>query len=350
MFLRQMEIVTDADKLKVEIEDTCSKYKSIKQWAYILHDKDETRPHYHIYLNFGNSSIDTAVVAGWFEIAENFIERVKGRKADALLYLTHANSKDKHQYSIDDVKASWDIVTEMKIAKVLGDFENYSYAEQLKYVNTLPVQEKSAAYTRLKKLWELECQCLTLNAEREVFVLFICGKAGTGKTYYAKRLLEGLKYDYCMSSSSNDPFQDYLGQKAIILDDLRYTDFELSDLLKILDNNTGSSVRSRFTNKVFNGKMIIITSSVPLKFWYPSYRYETNDSLMQLYRRINAYVEVGEKDLTVYKKLDEMGNPTGLGAVYVNEVYEIKRSKREKQIDIEKAFDEICTPGGDFPF
>ena len=71
---------------------------------------------------------------------------------------------------------------------------------------------------------------------------------------------------------------------------------------------------------------------------------------MQLYRRINAYVEVGEKDLTVYKKLDEMGNPTGLGAVYVNEVYEMKRSKRKKQIDIEKAFDEICTPGGDFPF
>ena len=27
-----------------------------------------------------------------------------------------------------------------------------------------------------------------------------------------------------------------------------------------------------------------------------------------MHRRINAYVEVGEKDLTVYKKLDEMGN------------------------------------------
>ena len=39
-----MEIVTDADKLKVDIQETCMKYKTIKQWAYILHDKDDTRP------------------------------------------------------------------------------------------------------------------------------------------------------------------------------------------------------------------------------------------------------------------------------------------------------------------
>ena len=76
MFLRQMEIVTDADKLKVEIEDTCRKYRSIKQWAYILHDKDETRPHYHIYLNFGNSSIDTADVVHLEGIRKNTMGKV----------------------------------------------------------------------------------------------------------------------------------------------------------------------------------------------------------------------------------------------------------------------------------
>ena len=80
-----MEIVTDADKLPVDIQATCKKYKTIKQWAYILHDKDDTRPHYHIYLNFGASSCDTAMVAKWFGIEENFIEKVKGRKTDVLL-------------------------------------------------------------------------------------------------------------------------------------------------------------------------------------------------------------------------------------------------------------------------
>ena len=51
MYLKHCEIVQDADKLKVDIQATCMKYQSIKKWAYILHDKDDTRPHYHIYLN-----------------------------------------------------------------------------------------------------------------------------------------------------------------------------------------------------------------------------------------------------------------------------------------------------------
>ena len=70
-------------------------YKTIKQWAYILHDKDDTRPHYHIYINFGKSSVDTKLVASWFKLGyvndkgeectgENFINKVKGRKVDML--------------------------------------------------------------------------------------------------------------------------------------------------------------------------------------------------------------------------------------------------------------------------
>ena len=85
MNLRQMEIVTDADKLKVDIQQTCMQYKTIKQWAYILHDKDDTRPHYHIYLNFMPNTCDTALVAKWFNLGwmdengkehsgENFID------------------------------------------------------------------------------------------------------------------------------------------------------------------------------------------------------------------------------------------------------------------------------------
>ena len=107
-------------------------------------------------------------------------------------------------------------------------------------------------FNRLKKLWELYCQTQTLNSARNLQVVFICGKGGTGKTYYAKKMLESMELDYCVSSSSNDPFQDYMGQKAMILDDLRDTAFRdgrsdgFDDLLKILDNNTSSSVKSRF--------------------------------------------------------------------------------------------------------
>lgn len=350
MQLRQMEIVTDKDKLTVDIQETCMKYKTIKQWAYILHDRDDTRPHYHVYLNFGSSSCDTAMVAGWFGVPENFIEKVKGRKTDILLYLTHGNDtqKYKHQYSPSEVVANFDFETEIESAKILGDFKKFSYAQQLQYVNTLPLSEKAKAFTQLKKLWELHCQCLTLTTDRKIDVMFICGKGGTGKTYYAKKLLTDLNYDFCISSSSNDPFQDYLGQKAIILDDLRDKSFELDDLLKILDNNTASSMRSRFMNKVFNGEMIIITTPMPLAFWYREYRYNAFDTLEQLYRRISCYVEVTKTEVIVYDEgVDEHGKPKGEGRVYRNELAELEKVQRTKT-DFKSMFDRLCKDPG-FP-
>ncbi len=357
MVLRQMEIVTDADKLHVDIQETCMKYKTIKQWAYILHDKDDTRPHYHIYISFGNSSCDTAMVAKWFQLGytdengaehsgEQFIERVKGRRTDVLLYLTHGNDsqKNKHQYSPDEVIANFDFQVEIKNAQILGDFEKHSYAEQIAYVDSLPVSEKATVYTKLKKLWELHCARLSLNADRKIKVIFICGKGGTGKTYYAKKLLASLKYDFCMSSSGNDSFQDYMGQKAIILDDLRDTTFELADLLKILDNDTLSSVRSRFSNKLFCGEMIVITSSVPLVYWYKNAQLGEHDTLDQLYRRIGCYVVVTEKEVIMYNDgVDKWGKPVGEGVAYENELYEMKKEPKVK-FDFKELFDKICKP------
>lgn len=355
MVLRQMEIVTDADKLKVDIQETCMKYKTIKQWAYILHDKDDTRPHYHLYLNFGNSSCDTAMVAKWFQLGytdekgnehsgEQFIEKCKGRKTDILLYLTHGNDsqQNKHQYSPDEVVANFDFQVEIENAKILGDFEKYSYAQQIEYVNTLPISEKAAAFTKLKRLWELYCAHRLLNPDRKIQVMFICGKGGTGKTYYAKKLLTAQGYDYCMSSSSNDTFQDYMGQRAMILDDLRDSTFKLSDLLKILDNDTLSSAFSRFNNKVFVGNMIVITSPVPLVYWYKSEQLGDYDTLDQLYRRIGCYVEVKEQTVTLYNDgVDKWGKPVGIGQEYENELYGKKKDQTVK-FDFVAAFDKIC--------
>ena len=138
-------------------------------------------------------------------------------------------------------------------------------------------------------------------------------------------------YDFCVSSSSNDPFQDYMGQQAIILDDLRDKAFDFEDLLKLLDNNTASSVKSRFSNKVFNGKMIVITSTVPLAFWYYEYRYNHMDTLQQLYRRITSYVVVEEQHVNVFGEIDDRGRPSGLPRVFKNEIPELKRQKPKKK-------------------
>jgi len=357
MHLRQYEIVTDQDKLNVDIQATCMKYKTIKQWAYILHDKDDTRPHYHIYINFG-TGVDSKLVAEWFQVGENFISKVKGRKADVLMYLTHENEsqKYKHIYDRSEVISNFDVHLEVEQAKIIGDFKNYSYAQQLAYVESLPIDEKIKTFNRLKKLWELYCQTQTLNSARCLQVVFICGKGGTGKTYYAKKMLESMGLDYCVSSSSNDPFQDYMGQKAMILDDLRDTAFKdgrsdgFDDLLKILDNNTSSSVKSRFSNKVFNGEVIVITSTVPIRYWFSSRKsaYGGYDDLSQLYRRIGTYIQVEEKTITVYDEgiifgetPDKNGNPKGTGKEYQNELVMLKKAQSKKN-DFVSVFDKMC--------
>lgn len=350
-----MEIVIYLPHLKVDIQETIKKYKSIKQWAYILHDKDDTDPHYHIYLNF-ETSFETSLVAKWFKLGyttetgeertgEQFIEKVKGRKTDMLLYLTHGNEsqKNKHQYDASEVVANFDFETEIAASKIIGDFEHYTYAQMLQYANTLSIVEKTKVLNQLKKLWELECLCASMNPHRELQVVFIYGKTGTGKTTYAKKLLESLNYDYCISSSSNDPYQDYLGQNGMILDDLRDETFSFADFLKITDNHTQSGVSSRFHNKIFIGKMLIITSSIPLKYWYRELLYNKREELAQLYRRITCYVVATQYELLVYDNgLDEKGDPIGLPLTYKNECSSLQREKTKEAFDFASAFSKIA--------
>ncbi len=330
MFLRQCEVVTDVDKLRVDLQKTFMKYKTIKDWAYIIHDKDDTRPHYHIYLHF-DTSVDTKLIASWFDVPENLVGRVKGRKADVLSYLTHSNEsqKNKYQYSTNEVVANFDFERVIEESKIIGDFKNYSYSQQLQFIQTLPVSEKTKAFNKLLTLWKIEVQSMLLDPSRNIKVVFITGGSGTGKTYYARKMLENMNLDYCISSSMNDPLQDYLGQKGLILDDLRDTSFEFEDLLKILDNNTKSSMRSRFQNKVFNGEVIVITSSVPLWKWY---KYVSNsEQLYQLYRRISCYVVIDEEKIRIYDDgLDTIGRPTGECKVLENT---LKKNVEKKNVD-----------------
>mgnify|MGYP007072511467 CR=1 FL=1 len=115
-------------------------------------------------------------------------------------------------------------------------------------------------------------------------------------------------------------------------------------LLRRLVNNTKSSRYSRFANKPIDCEMIIITSSIPLRFWYKELRYAgEEESLYQLYRRISSYVEVSEKQVCVYEGLDKQGFPSGTPVRYVNEVYNLKKEKVENKFNLSELFDKFCT-------
>lgn len=352
MYLKHCEVESRVEYFKGDIQEIIKSRSTIKKWAYILHDKDDTAPHYHVYLNFGNSGVDTKQVAEWFGLQESCVSKIKGRGVDILLYLTHSNDSQRHkyQYSTDEVISNFDFQGEIAASKVLGDFSVHSYAEQLKYIHSRPRSEQSPLYNDLTKRWKVHCQWLTLHPDRNIKVIFICGKGGTGKTTYAKRLLKSENSDFCISSSSNDPLQDYMGQKAILLDDFRDRCFKnFEDLLKFLDNHTASSVQSRFTNKVFNGEMIVITSSVPLRYWYHGknadgkYFSVSQEDFIQLYRRISCYVEVTESEIYVFDQIDKNGNPQGLAGTFRNDLV-AKKQEKETPTDFCAMFEKICEP------
>ena len=333
-------IVQEKERLTCDIQKVIGEHTTIKQWAYILHDKDDTREHYHIYVNFGRASVSADVVAKWFGIEPQYVRCIKKTKATALMYLYHGlkSCSDKYQYDVKEVVANFDFQLCVKMSEVIGDFERYSYAKQLQLVYELPRDERLVYFRELKKQYEMYCQMLTLKKDRDIKVVFVTGAGGVGKTYYAKKHIESKGFDYAEGSSSNDVLQDYLGQKALLLNDLRDTAFKFEDILKFLDNHTGCSTKSRFNNKSFNGELIVITSATPIDKWYASAdNFIPPVERIQLYRRISAYVVVERDYVFVYSELDKFGKPTGYMKIFENDVPKIfKKTEEEKSKTLEE--------------
>lgn len=308
--------------LKVKLEDiekVIESHRTIKEWAYIIHDKDVytkkdealnpehkegtlKEPHIHMYLNFGQSSANFDTVAKWFKDEPQYVCRVKGRKSDILMYLTHQNTPEKHPYSIDEVKSNFDIEQAIiddertDIETILRKIADGTIREynRFEYIDDVVLAKNSNLF---KTAFKNRSEKIMRDPNRNIKVIFIYGTTGSGKTTYAKMLAEKIgDGSYYVSSSANDSMQDYAGQETVILDDLRDNVFEFADLLKVLDNYTATSIRSRFYNKTFLGSTIIVTTTQPIMEWY-SYNKEDK---AQLWRRISNYLIVDEKEICFY--------------------------------------------------
>ena len=314
MKTRLMEIVQQtkyltSDAVKQGI--TCS---YVQDYAYIVHDADTKEdgtlkePHWHIYLRLKDST-DSKYIAQAFNVPEQYINRVKGKWVDALMYCTHENALEKYQYSEDDVVSNFDFhaVKEKEKAKKskdarldeiidgidTGQIREYNYTQFITMKESVRYERyiKSAFKYRLDRLKGLN---------RDMECVFISGESGAGKTTYAKKIAEDKNYSVYVSSGSNDVLDGYSGEDCIILDDLRPSCMGLSDLLKMLDNNTASTVKSRYKNKVLECRMIIITSVLSLdKFFSNVFENET-EPIVQLKRRCQTYIVMHRDTMDVY--------------------------------------------------
>lgn len=324
------EIVSNTEHLELtKINEVLSSQNAIKDYAYILHDKDTNNnepvsPHYHvaIRLKYGVKSDN---VAKWFGVTENFIQAVKGDWSDMLKYLTHENAPQKHQYTEAEVTSNYNWTAdkidkptsrgradEIATAIVNGEIREYNYFEHITVIE----------YNRYKKDIDNAFKYRTdliKGKERTMECVYITGKSGTGKSTYAKMMCENKGYSYFISSGSNDVLDGYAGQDCIILDDLRPSCMGLSDLLKMLENNTASTVKSRYKNKVLECKMIVITSILKIDEFFNGVFKEQKEPITQLKRRCKMHLRF-ENDYFYASVFDPVTNDYSAEYQYENPV------------------------------
>ena len=146
--------------------------------------------------------------------------------------------------------------------------------------------------------------------------------------------------------------EGYENEDVLIIDDGRSSIFKYSDFLKIIDPHVSTAIQSRYSNKTFVGKMIIITSYVPLYEWYRKCTdndemdkdYNGSSARQQLDRRINTVIKVDKAQIKVFAH-DKDGNDT-LIQTLPNAAYLLKTEKTEtKRLDLDvltKAADHLA--------
>ena len=306
--------------------------------AFIVHDKDISfgtklvEPHIHGYIDFPRR-IDLSKVALALGVEKERVETPKSRggrhltRINALAYLTHAKDKDKYQYPASDVETFDTLDYETFINQNKEDFEKYSATRkreksdesldlilskiqigeltyndvmeddnlaflfgnnQQKFREGFNFYGERQTFLRLKSLERKEYQ---------MTVIYIQGDSDIGKSELAKNIALhvqgklnelGLRGDIYSASSAN-PFDNYLGEEILLLDDVREDTMRASDWLKLFDPLNSARMSARYQNKLVVPRLIIMPVYMSPKLFFGRIKAE---DLNQFLRRINFLVDV----------------------------------------------------------
>ena len=329
------------DSWESELLKNLEQHSNIAKWVFILHDKDVTddgspkAPHVHIILIL-NESVKYSTVGGYVGVAAQYVSCIKQKYKSgnrwlsdvggAISYLTHRNARDRYQYKDSEVvaKAGFNWIEERKkserrqeesktLNSILASIEDgtirrynlYDHISQSLYIANKNDIDKAFLHREGREK--------NIHQTRNITVIYIYGTPGSGKTALAKKYCEDNGLSYCVSASSRDPVQDYDGQDALILDDLRPETFVLPDLLKLLDNHTRSSVNARYHDKWIEAKVIFITSVLTIETFFRRIG-NRDEPKQQLYRRCRILVHVTSTQIELFAYRESSGEYMLIGS------------------------------------
>lgn len=294
----------------------------IKDWSYIIHDKctyskeeEKQNPdhkagtlkaaHVHLIMRF-NQPQHLENIAKWFGVAENFVSKIHGKWESAVKYQIHKNAPDKYQYPIEEVTANFDVRSiiekeneKQMLDSVIGKILNGDIRE---YNKTIEIDQKFLVrYSRsINEAFKVRSEHLQATVkERNMECIFITGGSSMGKTTLAKQIAHEKNLACFVSSGSNDIMDGYKQEPCFIADDIRPSSLGLSDLLKMLEPHTASSVKSRYYNKYLNCELIILTTVLDIDTFYKNVFSENDEPIIQLKRRCRTYIQMSRDSILV---------------------------------------------------
>ena len=293
-----------------------SMYTTIKQYAFILHDQDvdndgnSIKPHFHIFLYFGTSNASLKAVARWFTTGENAVQKIMSNRYHVLRYYLHDGYPDKHPYSISDMVANFDVENTLKEAdgpaqlKELIDGCATGRITRSNFAEFISPQVYALHEVKFNRAWNYydQVQLTKLNGRTNCRVIWAWGESYTGKSTISHAYCEKQGLTVYQTARGNDPFSKYVGQDAVILDDIRpYEPFSFSELLNLLDPHFSNIVHSRYHDKFISAKLLFVTCILSPEQFYECYGLSKEESAVQLYRRIAEVWHFDRKNISFQK-------------------------------------------------
>lgn len=321
MQLRMFEVMQDVDHISLKDMESALSHKTIKRWAYILHDKDTKEdgtlknPHYHIICDLGKNPYEVESIAKWFNIEPQYVSKIKTTIDDAFAYLVHNNDDSKYSYSPSYVMSNFNYTEFLNVYNhnrnlvINNPYLSYSNGRKVLseqfykdvYSNNLSPCDIQHCFdfrticelgTQLEKVWE--GVKYIKRPERSLWCIYVYGMSGTGKSTWAYNFCKDRNYSYYRCSQGSTGLDNYMGEKVIIFDDIRDSDYPFHDLLKITDPLYNCRVHARYHDVDLSPcHVMIFTSTLPLSAWY---RFVDEDKV-QLYRRIKTIYNINTSQL-----------------------------------------------------
>lgn len=335
----------------------CSAGMTVAEVHCIIHDKDTEKDwdsdtvtqkleHFHAVVLFAKDdkgktkgkTLDE--IANAVGVESQYIEKPRAGKFsydNLIAYLIHAKDTSKHQYDANEVatvpaaartyqsyvderyKAWVDARAKVKTKKAKMDIdkiEEYILLGQMSKTQILLSDELYAVYARNKRRCDdafdtymqrkiaITCKLMD-DGKFKKSVFFITGASHAGKSMFTDMLVKKLKEDAktrlgqtwtSCAVGAEHPFDEYLGDEVLVMDDLRGMSLTASDWLKLMDPDRINVGSSRYHNKRMAVRVIIINSEKDItEFFYylkGTGGGDRSEALDQFYRRILSYCKV----------------------------------------------------------